>query len=132
MTEDASTARLDVWLWAARFYKTRRLAVDAIRGGKIYVNENQAKPAKSVKRGDTVRIRKGAFVIELTVNDVLEKRTSPSIAQTLYTETPESLARRLEVKTQIQTDRRSVKYPGGRPSKRDRRELDRLRRMAGS
>jgi len=118
------STRIDKWLWAARFFKTRSLATDAVDGGKVRVNGERIKPARSVKIGDTLDIDNGATEWEVVVRAIADKRGSASIAQTLYAETEKSVADRLEKAEQ----RKFFREPGaaikGRPTKRDRRQLD--------
>jgi ribosome-associated heat shock protein Hsp15 len=126
-TEHDERVRLDKWLWAARFYKTRGLAADAIDGGKVDVNGARAKRAKMVQVGDEVRVRQTPFEHVLHVRGVSERRGPASVAARLYEETPESKAKREALATQI----RSMPvddWDSGRPTKRDRREIDRFRR----
>ena len=120
--------RIDKWLWAARFYKTRSLAVDEINKGRVHVNELEAKPAREVKLGDSVAIRQGPVTRTVTVRGISGQRGGAPVAQLLYEETPESIQRRAEAAEQ----RRSGAEPAaslehGRPTKRDRRTLDKAR-----
>src|SRR5262245_34722056 len=96
MTSDApdDRVRIDKWLWAARFFKTRSLASEAVTGGKVEVNGEGAKPAKLVKVGDTVRLRAGPYEHVLVVRALGERRGSTAAAQALYDETAESRAAR--------------------------------------
>ena len=123
----ASTVRLDKWLWAARFYKTRSIATDAVDGGKVKVNGAAAKPAKEVKPGDRLQIRAGEQDWEIVVKGLNEQRRPAPEAQLLYEETPESQERR----AQAAELRRLAPAPDGdhkgRPTKRDRRQLVRFR-----
>jgi ribosome-associated heat shock protein Hsp15 len=118
------SVRIDKWLWAARFFKTRSMATDAVDGGKVRLNGDRVKPARSVKPGDRLDIDNGATEWEVIVKDVAEKRGSATIAQTLYDETEESIAKR-EKKAEL---RKYFREPGemlkGRPTKRDRRLID--------
>ena len=118
----AEPVRLDKWLWAARFFKTRTLAVEAIEGGRVSVNEDRAKPAKTVKPGDAISIRKPPFEYAVVVKDVSDKRGSASIAATLYEETEESRARR----TVLAAEMKSLPQPRfkGRPTKKTRRDYE--------
>lgn len=119
--------RLDKWLTAARFFKTRALAAQAISAGKVEVNGVRAKPAKSLAVGDRVRVRKGPYEFLLTVRLLSDRRGPPSIAATLYEEDPAGKATREKLAHQLRIAP-SPTYDGrGRPTKRDRRELDRLR-----
>jgi len=123
----ADKVRLDKWLWAARFYKTRSLATEAVNGGKIELNGERAKPAKLVKAGDTVRIRIEQFEWIVTVLDVAERRGSASVAATLYEETEESRARREKLREQLKYTHALFVHDEGKPTKKDRRVIDRFR-----
>ncbi|SDH18778.1 MULTISPECIES: RNA-binding S4 domain-containing protein [unclassified Duganella] len=118
--------RLDKWLWAARFFKTRSLATDAISLGRVIVNGDRAKPARNVKLGDVLEIDNGADQWEVDVMGLSDVRGPAPVARNLYEETDVSVARRA---AQAE-NRRLYREPGttikGRPTKRDRRELDKL------
>ena len=120
--------RLDKWLWAARFYKTRGLSADAIDGGKIEVNDERAKRSRLVQSGDRLKIRIGPYEHIITVKDVSEKRGSAPIAQALYEETPESRKAREVMAAHVRAMNANTGYESGRPTKKDRREIERLRR----
>jgi ribosome-associated heat shock protein Hsp15 len=119
--------RLDKWLWAARFYKTRALAAEAIDGGKVDVNDTRAKRAKMVHVGDEVRVRQTPFEHVVMVRGVSERRGPASVAATLFEETAESRSKREALATQIRS-MPSDDWESGRPTKRDRREIERFRR----
>lgn len=118
--------RLDKWLWAARFFKHRSLATEAVDGGKIQLNGIRVKPAKDVKSGDRVVIQIADSRYTVIVRGIAEKRGSATIAQGLYEETPESIAAR----EAGHEERRLAATPGadlhGRPTKRDRRQIGRF------
>ncbi|MCK6373351.1 MAG: RNA-binding S4 domain-containing protein [Zoogloea sp.] len=118
--------RLDKWLWAARFFKHRTLATDAVEGGKVQLNGIRVKPAKDVKIGDRVDIQLAEARLTVVVTGIAEKRGSATVAQTLYTETPESIAARETARE----ERKFAATPGadlhGRPTKRDRRLIGRF------
>ena len=120
--------RLDKWLWAARLYKTRGLSADAIDGGKIEVNDERAKRSRLVQSGDRLKIRIGPYEHIITVKDVSEKRGSAPIAQALYEETPESRKAREVMAAHVRAMNANTGYESGRPTKKDRREIERLRR----
>ncbi|HEY6220222.1 MAG TPA: RNA-binding S4 domain-containing protein [Gemmatimonadaceae bacterium] len=120
--------RIDKWLWAARFFKTRSQATDAVAGGKVEVNGDAAKPSKTVKIGDRVRLRLGPVEYRLVVRGIAERRGSAEIAQGLYEESPESRAERERVAAQRRFAAPPAYEEKGRPSKKDRRDLDRWRR----
>ncbi len=122
---DPHRVRLDQWLWAARFFKTRSLAAEAIDGGKVEVGGERAKRARVVRVGDVVKLRQGPIEFELVVKALAARRGSASIAQALYEETPEGKA--LRERTQLQLKLAHVQYDfaEGRPDKKQRRDLDR-------
>ena len=116
--------RRDKWLWAARFYKTRSLATDEISKGRISVNAQSAKPSREVRPGDCIELRQGPVQRTITVVALSEIRGPAPVAQALYSETAESIARR----EKVARDRRESAEPAlaieqGRPTKRDRRKL---------
>ncbi|HMG18947.1 MAG TPA: S4 domain-containing protein [Gemmatimonadales bacterium] len=128
---DADKVRVDKWLWAARFFKTRGLAAAAVGGGKVYVNGSRAKPAKQVQVGDTLRVRVGPYDWFVTVRAVTERRGSARDAQLLYDESPEGRAAR-ERLAEAHKIAPAPTYQGkGRPTKKDRRELQRLEEGEG-
>ncbi len=125
MTEDA--IRLDKWLWAARFFKTRAAAVQAISAGRVEVNGAPAKPSKLLALGDRLRVRKPPFAFLVRVLLLSERRGPAKQAAMLYEEDPEGKAARERLAHQLRTAP-TPSYEGkGRPTKRDRRELERLR-----
>jgi ribosome-associated heat shock protein Hsp15 len=128
MADAPDDTRIDKWLWAARFFKTRSQATDAVTGGKVELNGESAKPSKSVKVGDRIRLRLGPVEYRLTVTGIAERRGSAAVAQTLYTELPESIAERERVAAQRRFAAAPAYEEKGRPSKKDRRELDRWKR----
>ena len=120
--------RIDKWLWAARFYKTRSLASDEIEKGRVLVNGSAVKPARELKAGDIVQLRSSAIVRTLTVLAISDQRGSAPVAALLFKETEESLQLRLQAAEQ----RRLAPEPAltlmqGRPTKRDRRDAEKLR-----
>ena len=116
--------RLDRWLWAARFWKTRSLAAEAIDGGKVEVNGERARRARHVHPGDEVRVRQPPFEQVVVVRALSERRGPASEAATLYEERPESVERRAALRLQLH----AVPPPApGRPTKKDRREIRRLK-----
>jgi ribosome-associated heat shock protein Hsp15 len=119
--------RLDKWLWAARFFKTRALAAEAIDGGKVEVNGDRAKRAKLVHAGDEIRLRQGPVEWQLRVQDVAERRGSAEIAQRLYEETADGLRKRLAAQQQLRDMPTAFAFGDSKPGKRDRRELRRLK-----
>ncbi len=123
--------RLDRWLWAARFFKTRSLAVEAIAGGKVQVNGHRAKRAKLLRIGDELVIRKGPFQYCVTVRTVAARRCPVREAQALYQETTESILRREALAAQLKSTPTPVFRTKGRPTKKERRDIDRLKRSRG-
>jgi ribosome-associated heat shock protein Hsp15 len=119
------TVRIDKWLWAARFFKTRSLATDAVDSGKVRLNGDRVKPARSIKVGDTLDVDNGSTTWEIQVLGLSDVRGSAPVAQALYAETEQSIAKRQNEAEQ----RRFYHEPGaglkGRPTKRNRRLLDR-------
>jgi ribosome-associated heat shock protein Hsp15 len=119
--------RVDKWLWAARFYKTRSLATDACDGNKVKVNDANVKPAKDVKAGDLVRFSAGWFDWEVEVITISDKRGSAAIAQTLYRETEASAQGRAAESERRRKFTEPAAEITARPTKRDRRTLDKWR-----
>jgi ribosome-associated heat shock protein Hsp15 len=119
--------RLDRWLWAARFFKTRALAAAAVAGGKVQVNGVRAKPAKPLRAGDAVRVRVAPYEWLVTVRALSERRGPPKAAQALYEESPEGRAAR-ERLAELHKIAPAPAYQGkGRPTKKERREIERLK-----
>jgi len=131
--DDSDRVRLDKWLWAARFFKTRSAATEAIAGGKVEVNGERAKPAKAIKPGDEIRLRVGPYEHVLIVRQLGDRRGPASVAQTLYEETQASRAGRERLAAQLKMAPPAFVFEEkGRPTKKDRRDLssfiDRKRR----
>jgi ribosome-associated heat shock protein Hsp15 len=118
--------RLDKWLWAARFFKTRSLATDAVNKGRATLNGTAVKPARDVRVGDQVRIELDGLAWEIEVLGICEVRGPAGIAQTLYRETPQSVAQRDAELARRKLFREPAAALHGRPTKRDRREIGRL------
>ena len=118
--------RLDKWLWAARFFKTRSLAAAAIEGGKVQLNGERAKRAKLLQVGDELRIRHGPFEHHIHVRALSARRGGAAEAATLYEETPASRDRRAQVAEQLRLMAMDGRHQGGRPTKKERRTLARL------
>ena len=120
--------RLDKWLWAARFFKTRTLSVEAIEGGRVSVNGDRAKPAKEVRIGDTLSIRRPPFEHVVRVRGLSDKRGPAAEAATLFEETEESRARR----TVLCAEMKSLPQPRfkGRPTKKTRRDYEKWLRSS--
>jgi ribosome-associated heat shock protein Hsp15 len=122
------TVRIDKWLWAARFFKTRSAATDAVVGGLVRVNEARAKPSRDVHPGDVVEVRLGQLAWTVVVRGLAVRRGPASVARTLYEETPESEAARRERAAQLRLARPLGADLGARPTKQDRRRIEALRR----
>jgi ribosome-associated heat shock protein Hsp15 len=126
--EGAGRVRVDKWLWAARFFKTRSLAAEAIGGGKITVNGERVKPAKLLQVGDEVSVRLGPYEHLVTVRAVSERRGPATVAATLYEETAAGRAAREKLAEQLRLAPAGFVFEEkGRPTKRDRRDIERLR-----
>jgi ribosome-associated heat shock protein Hsp15 len=123
-----SQIRIDKWLWAARFFKTRGAATTAVLGGRVKVNGERVKPAKDVRVGDTVEAKVGEVQRTVVVRGVAEKRSPASVAATLYDETPESLAARERDAAERKLARPIGADLGARPTKQARRRIEALRR----
>ena len=117
--------RIDKWLWAARFFKTRALAADAVESGKVLVNEVRVKPAKTVAAGDVLDIRLGQFRFEVEVLALSGKHGPASEAQKLYRESEASRAQREALAAQIKAQPQPFTFKG-RPTKRDRRVIEKF------
>ena len=117
--------RIDKWLWAARFYKTRSLAAEEIGKGRVQINGQDAKASREVKVGDRVRLRQGSVLREVVVRGISAQRGPAPVAQQLYEETSDSLlARELEARQRRLAAEPALAIEQGRPTKRDRRQMD--------
>lgn len=124
---DEPGVRVDRWLWAARIVKTRGLAAEAVKGGRVHINGRAVKPSREVKAGDRLEVSLGRIRLVLDVRGVAERRGPAKEAQLLYEETAESRTERERLREQERLARPMVTDLGGRPTKRDRRRLDALR-----
>jgi ribosome-associated heat shock protein Hsp15 len=120
--------RIDKWLWAARFFKTRSSATEAVAGGRVHVNGARVKPSRDVQAGDSVQIRIGRLEWVVVVRGLSDKRGPAKIAATLYEETPESATEREQRRLELRLSRPVGADLGARPTKQDRRRIERLRR----
>ncbi len=120
--------RIDKWLWAARVFKTRSAATEAVLGGRVHVNGERVKPSKAVRHGDRVDVTIKTVRRTLDVAGVAERRGPASVAATMYVETPESRASREQQAAERRLSRPLGADLGGRPTKLARRRLDALRR----
>lgn len=121
--ETVDRARLDKWLWAARFFKTRSQATQAVNGGKVHVNGARAKAGRGLKVGDLLTVTKRELQFELEVRDLSERRGSATVAQTLYEETPASVEAREQAAMRRRQAQNSMPQPDHKPDKRERRQL---------
>ena len=119
--------RIDKWLWAARFFKTRSLATQAVSGGLVQVADLRVKASRRIRRGETVRVRRGVQAWDVVVKGLREERRPAPEAQTLYEETAESIERRTTEQARREQARMRRERAQGRPTKRDRRTLARWR-----
>ena len=126
MIERAAThgsVRIDKWLWAARFFKTRSLATGAVESGKIKLNGERPKPAKAVKLGDQLEIRSGPFTFAIAVLALSDKRGPATVAATLYLESVQSQSARKILADQLRADAATTPFLRGRPTKKARRAI---------
>ena len=115
--------RLDKWLWAARFYKTRSIARDMINGGKVHYNGQRAKASKIIELGATLSIRQGDVIKQVQIEQLSEQRRGAPIAATLYTETAESIKKREAYNELRRLSLQNAPHPDKKPNKKQRREL---------
>jgi ribosome-associated heat shock protein Hsp15 len=120
LTEDIAV-RLDLWLWAARFYRTRSLAKQAIDTGKVDVGGQRAKASRTVRAGDSIRIVRGDETFEIIVSGLSDQRGPASVAQMLYSESEVSKSKRLEMLASLRAGRAGYQPPEHKPDKRARR-----------
>lgn len=131
--DDPEKVRLDKWLWATRFFKTRSLATEAVGGGKVHVDGARVKPARQISVGQMLEIQKGPYQFVVRIDQLVSKRVSATIAQTAYTESEESIEKRRKIQVTMRDERMfaQAEKPAGRPSKRDRRQLHRFKGRQG-
>lgn len=122
-----SSVRIDRWLWAARFFKTRSLAKSAVERGKVHLDSKRVKPSKDMRPGQTLEIRRGDMVQTVIVKALSEQRGPATQAQTLFEETAESIELRETRRSVLLMERAGLAVPSGRPDKKDRRALAQLR-----
>lgn len=120
-TESRDSARLDLWLWAARFYRTRSLAKQAIEAGKVEIDGQRAKASRALRIGDALRVVRGEEMFEVEILGLSDQRGPASVAQQLYAESAESRARREQARAQRAAERAGYRAPEGKPDKRARR-----------
>lgn len=129
--EPTSKVRLDKWLWAARFFKTRALATEAINGGHIHLNGTRPKPSRALQAGDELEIVKGQERFHIQVLGLSERRGPASVAQQLYQENEESRLQRLELAEQRRLQASFSPRAAGRPDKKGRRQIHRFLKDMG-
>jgi len=130
MHESLFPVRLDIWLWAARFFRTRQLAKQAVDGGKVQVNGSDGKPARPVRVGDCLNILREQERFEIEVLALADKRGPAPVAQALYRETEASIAARAAAREQRRLTGGAAPHPPGRPDKRARRQLQAINKGA--
>lgn len=123
---ECGKVRLDKWLWAARFFKTRALATEAINGGHIHLNGHRPKPSRTVAPGDELTIRRGQDEYRITVRELSEKRGPASVAQQLYEESEQSRVERERLAEQRRLQAAAEPRPAKRPDKKGRRQIIRF------
>ena len=123
----SNKVRIDKWLWAARFFKTRSLAKAAIEGGKVQINDQRPKPSREIETGVTLIIRQGWDEKTVVVDALSEQRRGAQEAAELYTETAESIVRRQELVAQRKAQRSGLQQADQRPNKKQRRQIHRFR-----
>jgi ribosome-associated heat shock protein Hsp15 len=126
--DDMESVRIDRWLWAARFFKSRGSATEAVLGGRVHINGARVKPAKDVRVGDTIELTVAHVQRTVVVTGLADRRGSAAAAAALYDETPESIARREQQALERRVARPLGADLGARPTKQDRRRLEALRR----
>lgn len=127
MTADSEKVRIDKWLWAARFFKTRALAKDAITGGKVHLEGDRVKVSRGVSIGDRLEITKGEQRFEIVVRALSDTRGPAKVAETLYTETSASRGKREEQSAIRKLLHQSAPHPDGKPDKKQRRSIIRFK-----
>jgi len=121
--------RLDKWLWAARFFKTRPLAAQAISGGKVHLNGERVKPSRNIKAGDQLQITRGQFEFKIIVEALNKHRRPAAEAQALYTEDEQSMQKRKELAQSLKILNANMPHSEKRPSKKQRRQIVKFKRV---
>jgi len=121
--------RLDKWLWAARFFKTRPLAAEAVSGGKVHLNGERVKPSRNIKAGDQLVITRGQFEFHITIEGLNKNRRPAAEAQALYTESEASASKRKELAQSLKILNANMPHSEKRPSKKQRRQIVRFKRV---
>jgi ribosome-associated heat shock protein Hsp15 len=122
-----SQVRLDKWLWAARFFKTRSVAREAVAGGKVHLNGNRAKPGRSLNIGDELRVQRGEEEYTITIVELSTRRGPAPVARTLYEESEESRIRREKLAKERKLEHQQYATRERRPDKRQRRHIVRFK-----
>ena len=122
-----SSVRLDKWLWAARFFKTRSVAREAVSGGKVHLNGNRAKPGRSVNIGDELRIQRGEEEFKVSIAELSIRRGPAAVARTLYVESEDNRIEREKLAEERKLNHQQDARREGRPDKRQRRKLVRFK-----
>ena len=126
--ETEGQQRLDKWLWAARFFKTRPLAAEAINGGKVHLNGDRVKPSRNIKTGDRLQITRGQFEFKITIEALNKHRRPANEAQMLYKEDDDSINKRKDLALSLKMLNANMPHTEKRPDKKQRRQITRLRR----
>lgn len=132
MPVELENQRLDKWLWAARFFKTRALATEAVNGGKVHLNGERVKPGRTIKQGDCLTITKGVMEFDIVIQGLSKHRRPAKEAQLLYKETEESIKLREERAQMLKQTAAHMPHSERRPSKKDRRQIVRFKRKVSS
>ena len=127
MNKTPESVRLDKWLWAARFFKSRKLATEAINGGKVHLNGVRVKPSRAVKTGDKLDITRESYRYHITVEGLNDKRRPAREAQQLYTETDDSIRNREQERELRKLNNASVHQSDHKPNKKERRQMKKWR-----
>ncbi len=127
--EAESQQRLDKWLWAARFFKTRALAAEAINGGKVHLNGGRVKASRNIKPGDKLEISRAQFEFQVTIEAINKHRRPATEAQMLYVESQTSIEKRAELAQSLKILNANQPYTEKRPSKKQRRQIVRMKRI---
>lgn len=126
--QNSDSVRADKWLWCARFFKTRAAAAEALRKGKVKINNTRLKPSRTIKPGDNLTIKKGIYTYAITVLSLASYRLPAPQAELLYKEDKSSVNRRQQLAVQLKTNDKAYPRTKGRPTKRERREILRVTR----